>query len=151
LRGGRLSVSVSDDGRGLDIPAIRAQLEQRGLDVALGERDLLRVLFAGGASTRKEATATSGRGAGADVARARLDGGGGGVDGGWAPGRGTAVVREGPAAPARGRALRAGADGRAFAVPAAPGERLRRVAPSWIRFAEGRPVLSMSDTSLPFR
>lgn len=151
LRGGRLSVSVSDDGRGLDIPAIRAQLEQRGLDVALGERDLLRVLFAGGVSTRKEATAISGRGVGLDVVRATLEGIGGSVDVRWTPGQGTTFVLECPPSPARVRALLAVVNGRIFAVPTAHVERLHRVDPSWIRFAEGRPVLSMSDTSLPFR
>src|SRR5690606_20336176 len=136
LRGGRLSVSVSDDGRGLDIPAIRAHLEQRGLDVALGERDLLRVLFAGGVSTRKEATAISGRGVGLDVVRATLEGIGGSVDVRWTPGQGTTFVLECPPSPARVRALLAVVNGRIFAVPTAHVERLHRVDPSWIRFAE---------------
>ncbi|HEX7239878.1 MAG TPA: Hpt domain-containing protein, partial [Longimicrobiaceae bacterium] len=47
----RMTVTVADDGRGLDLPAIREALERRGLSVPSDERELARAVFTGGLST----------------------------------------------------------------------------------------------------
>lgn len=149
LLNGRLSVRVTDDGAGLDIAAIRARLEERGLDIAPNEREIIRALFAGGLSTRDEATAISGRGVGLDVVRATLERIGGSVDVSWTPGQGTTFVLECPPTPARIRALLVTVGAHAFAIPTAHVERLRRVSADEIRYAEGRPVLIHDETPLP--
>jgi two-component system chemotaxis sensor kinase CheA len=150
LRNGRLIVHVSDDGAGLDIPAIRARLEERGLDIAPGEREIVRALFAGGLSTREEVTAISGRGVGLDVVRATLERIGGSVDATWSPGEGTTFILECPPTPARIRALLVGVGAQVLAIPTAHVERLRRIAPDEIRYVEGRPVLMHDDSPVPF-
>lgn len=149
LLNSRLSVRISDDGAGLDIEAIRARLEERGLDIAPGEREIIRALFAGGLSTREEATAISGRGVGLDLVRATLERIGGSVDVTWTRGQGTTFVLECPPTPARIRALLVTVGTQAFAIPTAHVERLLRVGPAEIRHAEGRPVLVHDETPLP--
>jgi two-component system chemotaxis sensor kinase CheA len=89
---GRLSVEVRrrghqavfvcrDDGRGVDLEAVRRAVERKGLlsaDAAkLGTEELLRLLLGGGLSTSTGVTQLAGRGIGLDVVReaaARLRG-----------------------------------------------------------------------------
>lgn len=149
LVGGRLVVRVSDDGGGLDIAAIRAGLEQRGLEVAPDEREIVRSLFTAGLSTRAEATTISGRGVGLDLVRATMERIGGSVDANWTPGLGTTFTLECPPTPARIRALLVAAGRQVFAFPTAHVERLHRVAADEIRYAEGRPVLAVGEGVLP--
>src|SRR6478672_4625047 len=66
LRGDRLTVTVGDDGRGLDVPAIRAALARKGRPVPTDEASVVRSLLGGQISTRTVATEISGRGVGLD-------------------------------------------------------------------------------------
>lgn len=147
---GRLSVRISDDGAGLDVDAIRARLEERGLEVAPGERELVRALFAGGLSTREEATAISGRGIGLDLVRATLGRIGGHVDLFWTRGEGTTFVLECPPTPARIRVVLAVVGTQIFAIPTANVERLRRVELEQVRSVEGRRVLTHENEPIAF-
>ncbi len=68
--GGDLVVECADDGRGLDLPAIRARAIAGGLiapDEALSDSALARLALLPGFSTRERATQLSGRGIGLDV------------------------------------------------------------------------------------
>lgn len=73
-------LEISDDGRGLDIEAIRSTAIQRGLmapDATLEPDALVQFIFQPGFSTAKTVTDISGRGVGLDVVRqeiARLSG-----------------------------------------------------------------------------
>jgi two-component system, chemotaxis family, sensor kinase CheA len=72
---GRVVIEISDDGRGLDGEAIRAEAARRGLlesGTALTENDLLALIFKPGFSTAKELTDISGRGVGLDVVRQKI-------------------------------------------------------------------------------
>jgi chemotaxis protein histidine kinase CheA len=60
---GRLLISVSDDGAGVDWEAVRVKARQAGLP-AESQADLERAVFADGVSTASTATETSGRGVG---------------------------------------------------------------------------------------
>jgi len=69
---GTLVIDVSDDGGGIDIEALRAEVVTRGLASAetarqLGEDELLEFLFLPGFSTRTQVTQISGRGVGLDA------------------------------------------------------------------------------------
>ena len=145
LTNGRLVVRVADDGAGLDIEAIRARREARGVDVSRDDRELVRALFVGGLSTREEPTAISGRGVGLDIVRAALERIGGSVDVDWTSGQGTIFVLECPPTPARVRALLVATGSQLFAIPTGNIERLRRVEAGELRTAEGRPVLAGED------
>ena len=86
LRGDRLTVTVSDDGRGLDIAAIRAALARKGRVVPDDELSVARTLLGAQISTRSVATEISGRGVGLDAARAVVERIGGTLDVRWTRG-----------------------------------------------------------------
>ena len=91
-----LVVTVSDDGRGVDLPAVRAKAVERGLVTAdaaadLSTEGLCDLLFQPGFSTAPKVTEISGRGIGLDVVRSNLHRLGGTVSLAFAPGQGTQV------------------------------------------------------------
>jgi two-component system chemotaxis sensor kinase CheA len=74
-RGGRVAFACSDDGRGIDVEAVRSAAVARGLVPAAEARDLpadrvIALLCAGGLTTSSDVTELSGRGIGLDVVRA---------------------------------------------------------------------------------
>jgi two-component system, chemotaxis family, sensor kinase CheA len=89
----RIVFSCSDDGRGVDIDAVRRVAMQRGLigpaAPELGSDDIVRVLLRGGISTSKTVTEESGRGIGLDVVRESVEQLGGEVGFRSTPGIGT--------------------------------------------------------------
>jgi two-component system chemotaxis sensor kinase CheA len=72
-RGGRVAFLCRDDGRGVDLEAVRRAAQRKGLlagaTAAPGREELLRLLLAGGLSTSGTVTEISGRGVGLDVVR----------------------------------------------------------------------------------
>ena len=66
--GSKVIITVSDDGAGIDVAAVRAVAARGGLDVSgLTEEESLRLIFRPGNSTAKVLTENSGRGVGLDV------------------------------------------------------------------------------------
>lgn len=73
--GTQVVLRCRDDGAGLDLDAIRALAEKRGLIQAsesLSEDELRRLILRPGFSTRSETTQTSGRGIGMDIVATQL-------------------------------------------------------------------------------
>jgi two-component system chemotaxis sensor kinase CheA len=72
-RGNRVAFTCRDDGRGIDVDAVRRVAEQRGLLPADGAAraagEILRVLLKGGLTTAGAVTHAAGRGIGLDVVR----------------------------------------------------------------------------------
>jgi chemosensory pili system protein ChpA (sensor histidine kinase/response regulator) len=106
--GAAVLARCSDDGRGLDLDAIRAAAEKRGwlapgqdIPQAELERFILRPNF----SSRLESTQTSGRGVGMDAVRAQAAALGGALALSSAPGKGMAVEMRIPLPLSRSHAL----------------------------------------------
>ena len=71
-RSGRIVISVSDDGRGIDLPRVRAKAVERGIiapDANLSDEEIENLIFAPGFSTAATVSNISGRGVGMDVVR----------------------------------------------------------------------------------
>ena len=95
-RGGRVHFAVEDDGRGVDLAAVRRVVVARQLAApaeadALGMAAAVRLLFEGGFSTAPAVSEVMGRGVGLDVARATVARLKGDIDLRSEPGRGTTV------------------------------------------------------------
>jgi two-component system chemotaxis sensor kinase CheA len=66
--GSKVVISISDDGAGINVAAVRASAAKAGVDVsALNEEESLNLIFRSGISTAKVLTEDSGRGVGLDV------------------------------------------------------------------------------------
>jgi chemotaxis protein histidine kinase CheA/ActR/RegA family two-component response regulator len=75
LQGDAATIELQDDGRGLDLDAIRARAIAAGLldaDQVVDERQLIRLILLPGFSTRSTASEVSGRGIGMDVVNQRI-------------------------------------------------------------------------------
>ncbi len=149
VAGGLLRVSVSDDGRGLDVDAVREGLVRRGLPVPEDDREVARTLFEGGFSTRREPTAISGRGVGLDVVRAVAERVRGTVDVRWTAGAGTTFVLETPLTLATMHALVVRVGDVRLAIPTLAVTRLLRLRADELRSVGGRQLLSLADGPVP--
>jgi len=86
------SLDIDDDGRGLDLEAIRRKGEALGLvqpGASLDEQTIVNLIFASGLSTAKTVTDVSGRGVGMDVVNRQIHDAGGIITVTTTPGQGT--------------------------------------------------------------
>jgi two-component system chemotaxis sensor kinase CheA len=149
LVGDRIVVTVSDDGGGLDVEAMRRRLIERGEQVSIDERAIARRLFLGGVSTRDSATAISGRGVGLDAVRAAAERVRGSVDVDWRRGGGTTFTIEAPLTLATVRVILARVGKTIVALPSAFIDRLIRTTPEALRIVEGRFAVETGDGTAP--
>jgi two-component system chemotaxis sensor kinase CheA len=119
---GRLaSFACTDDGRGIDLAAVRRAAQRRGLllegGAAMEVEELLRVLLKGGISTSHTVTDLAGRGIGLDVVREAAERLGGAVTARTGAGIGTTIEIVVPLSIASFQALIVDVLGRNVAVP----------------------------------
>lgn len=77
-RGDSIAITISDDGPGVDLDAVRQRAFERGLlnERALAqasEQQLLELLFSPGFTTRRKVSSLSGRGVGLDAVRTSIE------------------------------------------------------------------------------
>jgi two-component system chemotaxis sensor kinase CheA len=155
--GGSVTISVSDDGRGLDISRIRRKAQQRGLategelermsDAAIGN-----FIFHPGFSTTDRVTAISGRGVGMDVVKSNVDQIGGRVDVASVTGQGATMTIKIPLTLAIVSALIVAVGEQRFAIPQIVVRELVRVkagADHRVEQINGAPVLRLRERLLP--
>jgi len=93
--GGHVVIQIKDDGKGLDTDAIRDKAIEKGLishATELSEKELQRLIFAPGFSTKMAVTNISGRGVGMDVVKKAIDALRGSIDIVSEKGNGTTVT-----------------------------------------------------------
>ena len=93
--GAEVTISVSDDGAGLDPERIRMKAEEAGLlapEAKITDPELWQMILAPGFSTAKEVTALSGRGVGMDVVKRTIDGLRGAIEIASTRGEGTTIT-----------------------------------------------------------
>src|SRR5262249_13247980 len=150
-RAGGVEIAVADDGRGIDVAAVREQARRRKLAVPDEDRDAARLILAPGFSTARMITELSGRGVGLDVVKHSVESLHGHVDFSFEPGRGTRFVLTVPLTLTTIRVLLLQAGGQLYALPATSIRRLARIAPSQIGSIEGREVLLSNGEPVPMR
>ncbi len=140
---GRLLITVSDDGAGIDVDRVRDAVLRRRLvapetAALLSEAELLEFLFLPGFTMREEVSELSGRGVGLDIVQTMARSVRGNVRVHTEPGRGTRFELELPLALSVLRALLVEVAGEPLALPLAQLQRTLKVAPESIRSLEGR-------------
>ncbi len=148
LRGGGVEVTVSDDGSGLDLAAIRTRAEERGY--AVNDLDVGGAIFLQGVSTARGLTKEAGRGVGMDAVRSSLEALRGTITVHSDTGCGARFTLLVPLTLTMLRAVVFEVAGRTLAIESAAVERFVRPRPEDIVLVEGRPriVRDGSATSL---
>jgi two-component system chemotaxis sensor kinase CheA len=149
LRGAQVEVAVADDGRGLNLPALRAAAQQRGLPAPDDERELARLVFVAGLSTARQVSAVSGRGVGLDCVKSQVEALHGTVEVTSARGQGTRFTLAVPLTLTTLRALLVTAAEQPLAFVGTNVQKLLRFAPQELPAVEGRHVVVVGGAPLP--
>lgn len=152
-RAGMLSVTVADDGRGVDLEKLRRKIVARGLNSAelvrrMTEGELLEFLFLPGFSTAPQVTEYSGRGVGLDVVQDTVRRVGGGVRITTSPGRGTTFHLQLPITLSVIRAVVVTVAGEPYAFPHTRIDRLLRVPRAEVRSLERRQFVTVDGQNV---
>lgn len=150
---GLLSITVSDDGRGIDLNRLRAEVVQRGHTSAemagkLTDAELLDFLFLPGFSTASRVTEISGRGVGLDVVQTMVQSVGGHVRVHTEPGLGTSFQIQLPVTLSVLRAVIVEIAGEPYAFPHNRIDRLIRFSREELRSLENRQYLEVDGQNV---
>ncbi len=144
--GSQVTITVSDDGRGIDIDEVRDQAARQGINSnELDDDDALQLVFRPGLSTAPFLSEISGRGVGLDVARASVEAVRGRIEVRSEPGRGSEFQVTVPVTLAVLPCLLVASGGQRFALA------LHNVVVAMAgdtgppAYAEGRPVIWVDD------
>jgi two-component system chemotaxis sensor kinase CheA len=138
---GRVVITLSDDGRGLDETAIRARAEELGLDGRTGDpADLHGLIFLPGLSTAEQLSTRAGRGVGLDVVAGAIHSLGGTIEVESHADRGTAFRLSLPVTLAIVRSLIVEVDHERYALPLTHVAETVQVEPQAIREINQRGV-----------
>ncbi|WP_413989539.1 hybrid sensor histidine kinase/response regulator [Labrys okinawensis] len=150
---GRLQVIASDDGKGIDLSALRdrivsRQLASRESVVSLSEEELLEFLFLPGFSLKAEVSDISGRGVGLDAVRAMAKQVGGFVTLTSKLGIGSSFQLELPLTRSVARTLLVEIDREPYAFPLVGIVRALNVPRERVELVEGRPHFRFEDRQI---
>ena len=153
-RGNHVSISVEDDGAGVDEERVRQVAVRRGLATEaqvreLPRREALNLVFAPGVSTSPKVTSLSGRGVGLDVVKNNIAALSGIIDLHSEPGRGTRFEITLPVTLAIVRALLVTVAGRSYAIPLNGVVEIVALEPSQLRTVELREVADLRGSTVP--
>jgi two-component system, chemotaxis family, sensor kinase CheA len=145
-RGDRLEISVEDDGRGIDLDALRACA---GLPETASDEELVRLVFLPGITTSPAVTRLSGRGMGLEIVKSAVERLRGSVTAQSRPGNGSLFVLAMPLTLAASRAVLLSSGGQLFALESTSALYLFRVKLDELHSIEGRAYVSHEGRSLP--
>jgi two-component system, chemotaxis family, sensor kinase CheA len=156
-KGGYITLTIADDGRGLDLDRVREKAVELGLAtnaevLAMNEQQVGKFIFHAGFSTAKSLSNISGRGVGMDVVRSNIEQIGGSIDILTSKGKGTNVVINIPLTLAIAAALIVEVEGQRFALPQMTVLELVRAGSSneaRIEHLNQAPVLRLRQRLLP--
>jgi two-component system chemotaxis sensor kinase CheA len=156
--GGQVNIEISDDGKGMDLDAIKNKALERNLITAeqvarMSERDIQNLIFLPGLSTAQKVSNVSGRGVGMDVVKTNIEKIGGVVDVHSRRGTGTTFRIKIPLTLAIIPALIVTSGGDRYAVPQISLLELVRLkgtqARDRIEIIQGAPVYRLRGNLLP--
>ena len=155
---GKVNISISDDGAGIDIARLKEKAIGRGLltperAAQISDREAVRLIFHPGFSLAKEVTGVSGRGVGMDVVKTNVERLGGTVGIDTRLGEGTTIEVHLPLTLAIIPSLIVRCGGERFAIPQASISELVRVkaqeAASRIERVKNAEVFRLRGSLLP--
>lgn len=150
VSGDYLTMTIEDDGAGIDLEAVRQRALSSGLmsetDLARAtEAELIDLIFLAGFSTRKVVSKMSGRGVGLDVVRSQVERMHGRVAVQSVAGAGSIFTISVPLSLTSSHGLLLRVDQATYMIPLDSIQRIVAVAPSDIQLLEGRACLMIDD------
>ncbi len=118
--GGEIVLRLADDGRGVDLTAVRRKAIERGLmdaNANLSDQEVLQFILEAGFSTSQQVTQISGRGVGMDVVNSEIKQLGGSIMLHTEPGQGTRFIIRLPFTVSVNRALMVYSGDDLYAIP----------------------------------
>ncbi len=152
--GSFIIISVKDDGKGMNIEAIKKKAIERGLVTpekaeTLSDKEIINFIFSPGFSTAQKVTDVSGRGVGMDVVKTNVKKINGTIDVETTPGEGTEMILKLPLTLAIIQSLLVKVSGERFAIPLAVVVETIRINKNEIKTIERQEVLKLRDEVLP--
>ncbi len=152
-RGGMLGITVSDDGRGIDVEELRKRIVEKNFTSSemakrLSESEVIDFLFLPGFSTAKEVTEISGRGIGLNIVRSAVQEVGGIVKTTLMPGKGTSFNLQLPLTLSVIRALLVEISGEAYAFPLARIDQALLINRDQIEMAENKQYFRYENQNI---
>jgi len=146
--GNMIIIEISDDGRGIDVAAVRQKAIDRGVihpSKALSDLEAFNLIFDPGFSTAQKVSNISGRGVGLDVVKKQIEKLNGTVTVWSAPGEGTTFTMKIPLTLAiiQGLMVRVGPE--TYAIPITAVVESHRIKPDEIRLLDNHEVLNVRD------
>ena len=155
--GSEIVINLSDDGRGIDVDAVRSKAIAQGLidaeDSSLTDLDIMQYIFNAGLSTSEQLTQISGRGVGMDVVISEIRQLGGLVSVVSELGQGSRFTMRLPLTVAVSDALVVRAADRYYAIPLVQIERVVRINPEKLYdyYQSNDVTLNFEDTDYRVR
>ncbi len=152
VRGHQVEIVISDDGRGIDIPAVLSSAITRGLvsteeAARLNPDQIGKLIFKSGLSTRKSVSTVSGRGLGLAIAMEKAEQVGGSIRL-ESSGPGTRFVLTLPLSLATFRGIRVYAGTHPFYLPLRSVDRVMQIRIRDIKTIENRLIVELDDEPL---
>lgn len=145
-RGSEVNITVSDDGQGFNLDALRETVQTQHGQQADPD-DIIALAFQSGVTTAQEVTAIAGRGVGLDVVRQCIEDIHGRLSVNNMPGAGVAIELTVPSSVTMMRGLVIAVGGDQFALPLLSIERIVEV--DELFTVNGKQMLRLGDDSLP--
>ena len=150
--GNHIVISISDDGKGMNVEKIRAKGIERGLisaDANISDREIFNLIFESGFSTAEAVTTVSGRGVGMDVVRKQIAKLKGMVEINSVYGKGSTITITLPLTLAIVESLLVTCQGETFAIPLSSVIESERIKPSDIQKVGDAEVIKLRNNILP--
>lgn len=153
-QGSNIIIKIEDDGRGLDMEAIRRKAVEKGLagqaEVdAMSEREVFRFIFEAGFSTAKKVTDVSGRGVGMDVVRTNIEKLNGLIELDSRKGAGTTIVIKLPLTLAIIQGLLVESNKEIFVLPLSSVFETIKTSQTQVYYVNQKPVFKLRDEIIP--
>jgi two-component system chemotaxis sensor kinase CheA len=152
--GDNIVIELRDDGKGIDIEALKAKAIENGFingetAAKLSQKELLGLIFIPGLSTAKEVTDMSGRGVGMDVVKRKIEEIGGSVGVSTSRGKGTRIVIRLPLTLAIIQGLLVVVHSMHYVIPVASVEETVIIRPRDLREINGRSTFELRGKFIP--
>jgi two-component system chemotaxis sensor kinase CheA len=152
--GSNIVIRIKDDGKGLDVAAIRDKAVERGLATRaevdkMPDKEVFRYIFEAGLSTAKVVSDVSGRGVGMDVVRTNIEKLNGMIELDSKVDQGTTITIKLPLTLAILQGLLIESDKEVYILPLSSVVETVKTAQSDISYINRKPILRLRDEIIP--